>query len=65
MKSRIVVSSSLIDKKPKQRVTARGTIILVCASIRIDNKSAMLIIAKSRKLHSHRLAVALRFCGYR
>ncbi|MEE0609770.1 MAG: hypothetical protein UC758_09235 [Ruminococcus bromii] len=65
MKSRIVVSSSLIDKKPKQRVTARGTIILVCASISIDNKSAMPIIAKSRKLHSHRLAVAFRFCGYK
>lgn len=65
MKSRIVVSSSLIDKKPKQRVTARGTIILVCASISIDNKSAMLIIAKSRKLHSQKLAVAFRFCGYK
>lgn len=65
MKSRIVVSSSRIDKNPKHSVTASGAIILVCASIRIDNKSAMLIIAKSRKLHSHKLAVALRFCGYR
>ena len=37
----MVVSSSRIDKKPKQSVTASGTIILVCASIRIDNKSAM------------------------
>lgn len=50
----MVVSSSRIDKKPKQSVTASGTIILVWASIRIDNKSAMLIIAKSRKLHSHK-----------
>ena len=61
----MVVSSSRIDKKPKQSVTASGTIILVCASISIDNKSAMLIIAKFRKLHSHRLAVDFRFCGYR
>ena len=27
--------------------------------------SAVPIIAKSRKLHSHRLAVAFRFCGYK
>ena len=54
-----------LDSIQTETSTARGTIILVCASISIDNKSAMLIIAKSRKLHSHRLAVAFRFCGYK
>ena len=31
----------------------------------MDGKAATPIIAKSFKLHSHRLAVAFRFCGYK
>ena len=30
-----------------------------------DNKSAIQIIAKSLKLHSHKLAVAFKFFGYK
>lgn len=35
-----------------------------CTSASTDSRAATARITKSRKLHSHRLAVALRFCGY-
>ena len=61
----IVVSSSLIDKNAKHSVNASGSTKNVWDIIITESNTDTQIIAKSLKDHSHRLADALRFCGYK
>ncbi len=61
IKSSMVVSSSLIDKKAKHRVNAKGNTNQVWDIMITESNNAIQIIVKSLKDQSHRLAVALRF----
>ena len=65
IKSSMVVSSSLIDKNAKHSVNAKGNTNQVWDIMITESNNAMQIIVKSLKDQSHRLAVALRFWGYR
>ena len=65
MKSITVVSSGRMVRKPKQSAAAAGIIIPSCTSASTDSSADMHKIAKSRRLHSHRFAVAFKFCGYK
>ena len=57
----MVVSSSLIDKKAKHRVNAKGNTNQVWDIMITESNNAMQIIVKSLNDQSHRLAVAFRF----
>ena len=62
-KSSTVRSSRRMVRKPKLSVAAAGTTKPIVTSETAESSAAMHRMVKSRRLQSHRLAVALRLCG--